>query len=30
MDIYQAIWDADMRGNGIRPISPTEKGEISE
>lgn len=30
MDIYQAIWDADMRGNGIRPISTIEKGDSSE
>lgn len=30
MTIYQAIWEADMRGNGIRPISTTEKGDISE
>jgi poly(U)-specific endoribonuclease len=30
LDIYQTIWDADMRGNGIRPISTAEKGEISE
>jgi poly(U)-specific endoribonuclease len=30
MDIYQAIWDADMKGNGIPPILPTEKGDLSE
>lgn len=30
MDIYQAIWDADMKGNGIRPISTSEKGDRSE
>ncbi|NHM30242.1 hypothetical protein [Neobacillus terrae] len=30
MNIYQAIWDADMRGNGIRPILPNEKGDISQ
>jgi poly(U)-specific endoribonuclease len=30
VDIYQAIWDADMKGNGIRPISTTENRDISE
>lgn len=30
MDIYQAIWDADMKNNGIPPISIAENGDISE
>lgn len=30
MDIYQAIWAADMRGNGLRPILPSDKGDLSE
>jgi len=30
MNIYQAIWDADMRGNGIPSILPNEKGDISK
>ncbi|HWO96144.1 MAG TPA: hypothetical protein VNM45_07395 [Bacillus sp. (in: firmicutes)] len=30
MNIYQAIWDADMKGNGIRPISTTESGDKSQ
>lgn len=30
MDIYQKIWDADMKGNGIRPISIGEKGNPAE
>lgn len=30
MDIYQAIWDADMKSNGIRPLPTTENRDISE
>lgn len=30
MNIYQEIWDADMQGNGIRPISSGETGNESE
>jgi|UPI0003FAC992 poly(U)-specific endoribonuclease len=30
MNIYQAIWDADMRGNGIPSILPNEKVDISK
>ncbi|WP_129725963.1 hypothetical protein [Ectobacillus funiculus] len=29
MNIYQAIWDADMEGNGIRPISSSEDKDKS-
>jgi len=30
MNIYHAIWEADMESNGIRPIFPTDKGEESD
>jgi len=30
MNIYQAIWDADMEGNGLRPISTTEDKDTSQ
>ncbi|WP_121612409.1 hypothetical protein [Mesobacillus foraminis] len=30
MDIYQKIWDADMMGNGIRPITAKENRNLSE
>lgn len=30
MNIYQAIWDADMKGNGIRPISTNENKDKSQ
>lgn len=30
MDIYQAIWDADMHGNGIRAITTAEQGDVVE
>lgn len=29
MNIYQAIWDADMEGNGLRPISTNAKKDKS-
>ncbi|HZG73629.1 MAG TPA: hypothetical protein VEY51_18980 [Chondromyces sp.] len=30
MDSYQAIWNEDMKGNGIKPISPAENREQSQ
>lgn len=30
MDIYQALWDADMKDNGIRPMFSSENADISE
>jgi poly(U)-specific endoribonuclease len=30
MDIYQLIWDADMKSNGLQPIRTTEKGDLAQ
>ncbi|MHC1685916.1 MAG: hypothetical protein AB6733_23800 [Clostridiaceae bacterium] len=30
MNIYQSIWDADMKGSGVKPILPNENKDISE
>lgn len=30
MDIYQKIWDADMKANGIQPMLTTENADLSQ
>lgn len=30
MNIYQEIWNADMKGNGLKPILPEETGDESQ
>jgi poly(U)-specific endoribonuclease len=30
MDIYQAIWDADMKGNGLQPIMANGQGDKTQ
>jgi poly(U)-specific endoribonuclease len=30
MDIYQAIWDADMEGNGLQPIPSAKNGDKTQ
>lgn len=30
MDIYQKVWDADMKQSGLRPITPSENRDRSE